>query len=75
MITLKNALTAAQAHLAAHGPGHSIRVPLAAWGAVSESVEAWCTRRNLLFERVGTMIELSMNSPAPPPPAVIPQDP
>ena len=67
MITLANALTAALAHLQAHGPGHSITVPLSAWDKVPESLDAWCLRRNLTYSQDGKNVTLSLDTTAPTP--------
>lgn len=60
MIIVSNALTVALAHLQTEGAGHSIAVPASAWQEVSESIECWCSRRNLTFEREGRMVKLQL---------------
>ena len=62
MITLANALTTALAHLHAQGAGHKITVPLAAWEKSGENVEAWCMRRNLIYERNGRTVTLEIDT-------------
>jgi hypothetical protein len=64
MITLANALTAALAYLRAQGAGYKITVPIAAWEKSGENVEAWCMRRNLIYERNGRTVTLEIDTTA-----------
>lgn len=64
MITLANALTAALAHLQAHGPGHSITVPLSAWDKIHCTPEGWCLRHGIIGTWDGKNFKLSLDTSA-----------